>query len=53
MRGEGLALKMMALVHESHGSRVGRCNLEEMVQKEIVQVYDKEEGKKNEKGREG
>ena len=30
----GLALKIMALVQESHGSGVGRRGLEEMVQKE-------------------
>ena len=32
----GMALKIMALVQESRGSGVGRPDLEEMVQKEIV-----------------
>ena len=45
-----VALEIMAVVQESHGSGVGRRNLEEMVRKEIVQVYDKEEDKKNKKG---
>ena len=47
---EGLALKIITLVQESHGSGVGRQDLEDMIRKEIVQVYDKEEDKKNEKG---
>ena len=37
----GIALNIMALVQESHVSGMGRRDLEEMVQKEIVQVYAK------------
>ena len=36
MRTRGVALKIIALVQESHGSEVRRRDLEEMVQKEIV-----------------
>ena len=43
----GLALTILALVKESHGSGVGRHDLEDVVQKEIVQVYKKEEEAKN------
>ena len=45
-----LALKIMAIVQESHENRVKRHTLEEMVQHEIVRVYEKEEDTENEKG---
>ena len=45
----GLALEIMALVQESRGSGVGRHDLEEMVQKDIVRVYEKEEDTEDEK----
>ena len=35
-------MKIMAIVQESNENRVVRHNLEEIVQKEIVWVYEKE-----------
>ena len=46
----GLALKIMSIVQESRENKVERHDLEEMVQKEIVRVYEKEEGAENEMG---
>ena len=37
----GLALKIMAIVQESHENKVKRQDLEEMVRTEIVRVYEK------------
>ena len=45
-----LALKIMTIVQESRENKVERHDLEEMVQKEIVRVYIKEEGAENKMG---
>ena len=46
----GLALNIMVIVEESHENKVERHNLEEMVQKEIVRMYERKEDIENEKG---
>jgi hypothetical protein len=43
----GLALKMMTIVQEAHRNKVERKDLEGMVRKEIIRVYEKAEGKES------
>ena len=40
----GLVLKIMSIVQESHQNKVEGKDLEGMVQKEIIRVYEKAEG---------
>ena len=46
----GLDLKIMAIVEKSHENKVEGHNLEEMVQKEIVRVYERKEDTETKKG---
>ena len=43
----GLALKIMSIVRESHQNKVERKDLEGIVRKEIIRVYEKAEGEES------